>query len=188
MTDAEMLHSVVVDDVIVQWNDGVLGARATVAQFLLEHTKTPAPLWHANERVVFTRQANNEDPVWAVEYDDPYFVSEATGGDGTIVVYGGRVLDNHTYYHETAHNAATQMWGSVVPPRQTEFHKLLKVDNTTGRVANAVSVYGQNNATEAWAEAVAEAFSGGTIIGTSVKDPKHPQLQAARRQLKLKEL
>jgi len=80
------------------------------------------------------------------------------------------------------------VWGSVVPPRQTEFHKLLDVDDTTGRVANAVSTYGKNNTTEAWAEAAAEALSGLTIGGSIVKDPKHPQLQAARRFFKIEEI
>jgi len=188
MTYTEKLHSIVVDDVIVQWDDEEAGARDMVAMFLTKQTEVPRRIWNSNEYIVFTKQRNKEDELWAVKYKQPGFVSAATGGDGGIVVYGNRFLDNHTYYHETAHNAAKQVWGSVVPPSQTEFHKLLDVDDTTGRVANAVSTYGKNNTTEAWAEAAAEALSGLTIGGSIVKDPKNPQLQAARRFFKIEEI
>lgn len=113
---------------------------------VLPYRRTPKILHEANQRIVYSIQANKDDAYWAVQYNKPGFVSVATGGDGTICVYHGSGLDTGTYTHESGHNLATKLWGSTHPDPNSEYGLAQKVEAP-------VSDYAKNGPNEDFADA-----------------------------------
>jgi SPP1 gp7 family putative phage head morphogenesis protein len=74
--------------------------------------------------IYFSNQANKHDEYWAKRYNIPNFQSEATGGDGEIVIYHGEMLMHGSAAHEMAHNLANRIYGTVEPPRTSDFGKV----------------------------------------------------------------
>lgn len=113
-----------------------------------------SPAWGSSEvnylntktREIFLANGpNKEDAYWAEKFNSSDFVSNATGGDGNIVVYGGKRLQPSTYYHEGGHNLATAVYGDPTPPPGSDFEKI----RTT-----APTLYGQSSRAEDFAESV----------------------------------
>lgn len=91
----------------------------------MSEEQLPRRLTSATKRVIFSDQPNLKDAYWAVKYNDPGFVSLATGGDGTVVVYRKQPIDIGTMAHEMGHNLATTKYGSTWPPPGSAYGKAM---------------------------------------------------------------
>jgi hypothetical protein len=101
--------------------------------------------------VYLTTQANRDDHLWKVRYNNPDHVSAATGGGGTVVVYNGRPLDVGSLAHEMGHNWAEGVYGragSTTPPLASGYRRAMASGEPP------VSEYARNNASEDFAESV----------------------------------
>ena len=105
----------------------------------------PERLWKSTHTIVFSTQANSEDPKWRKEYNDPTFKSVATGGDGFVIVYNSDLSFANTS-HEFGHNLATKVFGSTTPYVNSEYGQAQKKEHP-------VTEYGAKNKAEDFAEA-----------------------------------
>jgi hypothetical protein len=172
MAHPEKMRSMVIDGVRLTYPDTPAGkkqAAESISRILSDTAYgvfdvIPEKLWGANKEVIFSSQANKDDPHWQMVHNDPSHVSAATGGDGRIVVYGGEAMGPSTFAHEAGHNLATKEWGIPSPSPVSKFGRLQEVGNVEevdasgnrslrARVVNAVSDYGRNNRAEDFAEA-----------------------------------
>lgn len=101
----------------------------------------------ANKEIAFTGQKNAEDGYWEKEYGIKGFESNATGGDGRIVVYGGASIGADVFAHESGHNLAAQTWGATRPNKDSEYGRAQASEPP-------VSEYGSKSEAEDFAEAV----------------------------------
>lgn len=121
MTEARPMTGVMLDGIEVRWEDvGRIKTNVTTTfvNLYVEEilgNKIPANLLRANSGIYFTEQSNSEDAYFAKAYDKPGFVSAATGGDGNVVVYGGRGISLKALAHESGHNLAAEVYGSPNP-------------------------------------------------------------------------
>ncbi len=107
----------------------------------------PNKLWKSNQNIIFSTQDNVQDAYWKTAYNNPGHVSNATGGDGSIVVYGGRGMDRGVLAHESGHNLGAKSWsGSPAPSPGTAYAKAQLKEPP-------VTAYGANSPAEDFAEA-----------------------------------
>lgn len=107
----------------------------------------PEELNRHTEGIVFSAQRNSKDDYWAVKYNTPNFVSAATGGDGKVVVYGGRTLSHSSMAHEMGHNLAKGRYGTTQTAEGSDFWSL-------AQSSTAPTAYGTNSISEDFAESV----------------------------------
>lgn len=86
----------------------------------------PKSLVRANKAIVFWDEANPDDDYWSRKYGRK-FVTNATGGLGSIDFYRYGVPNPGTYVHESAHNLAKQLWGQYEPPKDSSLAMMLEV-------------------------------------------------------------
>jgi hypothetical protein len=145
-------------------DQGREAAARTIANVVSQAHKIPAPLWKATTDVVHGSGRNTADPHWAREYNDPNFRSNATGGDGTTVVYGhepGAISESRTplpegpqparlttFAHEAGHNFAKNPlgWAGLTPPAGSAYHAAQQKEQP-------VTEYARNSPSEDFAEA-----------------------------------
>ena len=123
--------------------------------------RLPRRLTSATKRVIFSDQPNMEDAYWAVRYNDPNFVSLATGGDGTIVIYRNQPIDIGSLAHEMGHNLATKKWQSTSPSPWSDYGKAM--DSGEPPPTN----YAKNSPSEDFAESVRLYFRYPQILKNS---------------------
>ncbi len=153
MTYSEAMQKSEVDGIKVYWGEKSKFSIGESLKMLKDmHQKMPEKLWKVNKNIVFTEQKSNLDSHWEKEFNMPGFEAAATGGDGDIAVYNGKKMSPGTYAHESGHNLAVSLWGTVHPPADSDYGKTQKM-GINGRVTNAVSEYGSNNRAEDFAEA-----------------------------------
>ena len=119
----------------------------------------PKHILVTTDAVVFTGQANKEDEYWGQRYGIDHFRSAATGGEGTIVVYGGRQLDRESLAHEMGHNYARKLWGTGSPSESSDYR---------GAIASGekpYTPYGTVSPVEDFAEHFSMYFAGETRRG-----------------------
>lgn len=80
------------------------------------------------ESIVFTTQKNKSDSYWAKKYNQPNFVSAATGGDKQVVVYSKRSAVYGTVVHEAGHSIAAEVYGSATPPLTSDFAETVRLE------------------------------------------------------------
>jgi hypothetical protein len=141
----EELSEVDYEGKTIQWSEGNEGiAAATLAG--LRDVKLPGRLAQASKKIVFTSQKNSRDAHWEETYGIKGFTSNATGGDGTVVKYLGQAMTGGTYAHESGHNLANEVWGTVTPPPDSAYGKAQQMEGP-------VSKYGAVDPAEDFAEA-----------------------------------
>jgi phage-related protein (TIGR01555 family) len=122
----------------------------TIYGFVLSGTwDTPEgqTLRNSTKNIYLAKDSNRQDTYWEQKYNIKNFRSAATGGDGNVVVYGGRPITASDFYHEAGHNLAKQRYGSTDPSPNSNF----------GRIAaggNAPTKYGKSSPAEDFADSV----------------------------------
>jgi hypothetical protein len=132
MAQAESLHRLRFDG--VDWHfptppDPALGdtidlfshPMVQTLRSLAEKPELPPTLAAPTRTVVLSKQRNKDDAHWAQRYGIPNFVSNATGGDGQVVVYNRGSAEPGTLAHEMGHNFARDRWGSTSAPASSDF-------------------------------------------------------------------
>ena len=129
----------------------------------------PDELSRHTEAIIFSSQRNKDDSHWESTYNMTNFLSEATGGDGKVVVYNGFVLPHGSAAHEMGHNLAKGRYGRTDPGMSSEFGRL-------ARASIAPSEYGRNSFAEDFAESVRfyVAYENQLLEGASFKN-LHPE-------------
>lgn len=117
--------------------------------------KIPLTLWNSNVATMFAGTESPANAYWEQQYNMPGFISSATGGNGTIMVYGGRPLTADSFMHESAHNFAYNVYGSPHPDKL--FDAVANVEYDSGwKVGIAgelpISLYGTKSSAEDFAE------------------------------------
>jgi SPP1 gp7 family putative phage head morphogenesis protein len=108
----------------------------------------PENLRKETDEIIFSSQRNKEDDYWAKKYNSTNFVSAATGGDRSVVVYNARGINHESMAHEMGHNLAFARYGTTTPNASTTaFGKLAKH-------TKAPTQYGGNSVAEDFAESV----------------------------------
>jgi SPP1 gp7 family putative phage head morphogenesis protein len=154
---AEPMRGFSVSGVKVSWAANVTTAAESLVHLM--DRSIHETLWKANERVVLTTQRNKDDPYWGEKMGGGAdFVAAATGGDGTICVYNGAACLPSTFAHESGHNLAHKIWGTVSPPANSPYGKAQGKEHP-------VTFYGSNNHAEDFAEAC-------MLFCASKEDPK----------------
>jgi SPP1 gp7 family putative phage head morphogenesis protein len=147
MSHSEEMRTVHVDGVAVHIAEGVHSR--VVGKSLVEVLagRMPQKLWEATDRIVFSTQDNKDDDHWRRTYANwsDKDKSVATGGDGTICVYGGQVMNHTTWAHESGHNLAYKTFGSTFPAHGSEYE-------VAQRQERPITTYGTNSAAEDFAE------------------------------------
>lgn len=119
LAESQQMEGALIDGVEVRWVAGMeKNAVATLMNVYINDligNKLPMELWRINHSLFFTDQDSKDDPYWADKYGKPDFKSAASGGDGAVMVYGGRALSVGTLAHESAHNLATEIYGGTNP-------------------------------------------------------------------------
>lgn len=149
MSEPELTQELIIDGVSYQFAPYTGKALAESIYWMGRHPatkKVPEQLHQANKKVIFTIQKNKHDDHWANQYSTPGFVSAATGGDGNVVVYGGGQMSIGIYSHESGHNLATTLWGSVYPSADSNYSRAQSKEGP-------VSAYAKNSHAEDFAEA-----------------------------------
>lgn len=165
MTTPEKTRRVVVGGTAVHWTEGAEDAAAETIASLAE-VEVPPQVAAATTRIVHTTQRNKDDGLWEKKYNTPGFRSQATGGDGTTVVYNGQGADPYVLSHEAGHNVATALWGTTAPPAGTRYADAAASEPP-------VSKYGANSPSEDFAEAFSMYAIGGKYRdGLKAKFPK----------------
>lgn len=156
MTNPEKMMAVKVDGIEVVFNEKTVAA----AHETLINSKAVHPtLWKQNKSIVFSSQEDSKAAAIAKQNGLTKFESAASGGDGHIVVYGGRSMTTETLAHESAHNLALNTWGKGKPDvfdKKYNFtaDRKVKMQGMQQRVSNAVTEYGQWSPEEDFAEFV----------------------------------
>ena len=115
--------------------------------------KIPDGLSKHTSNIYLANQKSGKDFYWEKVYGWEGFISAATGGDRSIVGYGGVSLTRGTIAHEMGHNLANSMYGSPTPPKGSKFASLTK--RTKGeKIEKHPSNYGMINKAEDFAESV----------------------------------
>jgi hypothetical protein len=118
-----------------------------IRDHLLDPTWKPMPdvLKRATREIVLTTQEDRDSEYWGELYDRRGHNTTATGGDGSIVVYGGRPLNVATEAHEHGHNLALRLWGSTRPDASSDYARAMRDEDP-------VSDYARNSPDEDFAE------------------------------------
>jgi hypothetical protein len=119
--------------------------------------RIPERLGKSTKNVILTAQTNKHDPHWRATLK-AFTDSLATGGDGNIVVYQDRMMTVGDFAHESGHNLAFRLYGSIDPTAVHSDYNILaaQAQNPTifPKAEPAVSEYGSNNPAEDFATAV----------------------------------
>ncbi len=123
MTDSEKMNSINYEGITIRYvdNKDENSAITKTIKNLADSDKLPDELQKHTREIILTDQKNKDDSYWAKQYKMPGFESAATGGDGDIVVYGGRQASVDTISHEMGHNLAKARYGSATPTSESEF-------------------------------------------------------------------
>ena len=153
MDSGEKMRVVNVDGVDVKFAAGsAKSAKETLANSADVHPE----LWKQNKSLVFSTKGDKQAEAIAKRNGLKEFESNASGGDGNIVVYNKLSMSSDVLAHESAHNLAQNTWGKATPKANSSFGKeqQVKVQGTKQRVTNAVTEYGQWSKEEDFAEYV----------------------------------
>lgn len=120
-------------------------AAAETLSLLMVQGEIPEGLKRRTQKLIFTQQRNADDAYWATQYNEPNFRSAATGGDGNVVVYNAQGATRGTIAHETGHNLAYALYGTVDPPKDGDFVEIQQYEGS-------VSVYAEKDPREDFAE------------------------------------
>lgn len=135
MTAAEQMQMFRMGDVNLLYTEATKDAAAQSLVAMAQPGKYPAAMFNATGSVVHTGQQNADDPFWRVRHSDKSFQSAATGGDGSIVVYGGGALDEGLFAHEAGHNVATARYRSTEPGKRTIYGRAAQQEAPVSRYA-----------------------------------------------------
>jgi hypothetical protein len=113
-------------------------------QLMINRQRLPDRLIESTREYWFCTQDNKLDPYWRQRYQNFQF-SNATGGDGNVMVYRQGSLMLRTISHEAGHNLATRLYGTTKPAK--DYQKAID----TGE--SPVSEYARNSPSEDFAEA-----------------------------------
>jgi SPP1 gp7 family putative phage head morphogenesis protein len=122
MPQAEQMYSVEWEDLTYYFAE--LTPKSPIVKTLLHFASVPdiaQEIERHTKQVIFTKQTNRDDPHWAIEYNEPGFVSAATGGQGTVTIYNNYSTGISTMAHEMGHNFAYGRYGSSSPRVQSDF-------------------------------------------------------------------
>ncbi len=147
MTAAEDMKQIKSGDTIIQYAKG--GEEAALffaAEMKSGEQKIPPKLLSATQTVIFSTQKNAHDTHWEKTYGIKDFEARATGGDGNVVVYGGKRITIGLMAHESGHNLAAYKWGNTAPPASSEYGQAQLKEPP-------VSKYGASSPAEDFAEA-----------------------------------
>ena len=152
MAESADMKTVKVEGVHVFYEEGL---ESQVSYAIRESGGVHPELWKQSNEIVFTRQKNENDKYWEEKYGIPGFEAHATGGDGSIVAYGGSGITGDTIAHECAHNLAYNIFKTTSPSSDilpgVSFQDRKMVEGSI-KVANAVTNYGKVSIAEDFAE------------------------------------
>ncbi len=104
----------------------------------------PKRLMEATKEAWFSTQFNRADEYWQRTYKD-FTRSNATGGEGTTMVYKEGSMRLRTFTHESGHSLADKLYGSSFPGG--DYAKIVAEN-----VEPPVSEYAKNSSSEDFAE------------------------------------
>ena len=152
MPDEENMWSVKYNG--IEFHDGDDLEKSRIVDIIKEmnEKKLPMELVKQTKNIYLSKQRNKKDAYWAEKYNRPGEVSAATGGDGDVVTYGINKVKYSTLTHEMGHNLALAKYGTSKPPEDSDYEKASKE-------GDHISLYGQVNLAEDFAETVSYMFS-----------------------------